>query len=77
MKATTSTHAVGSLVDDGESPGMSAFVLEDDQVFHSYSADSRGVDARWRMYQWLDRAPLGRTEAGENWFRHHDEYLGA
>jgi predicted dithiol-disulfide oxidoreductase (DUF899 family) len=25
------------------------------------------------MYQWLDRAPLGRNEAGF-WWRRHDEY---
>jgi predicted dithiol-disulfide oxidoreductase (DUF899 family) len=25
------------------------------------------------MYQWLDRAPLGRNESG-NWFKRHDEY---
>ncbi|MET0260690.1 MAG: DUF899 domain-containing protein, partial [Gaiellaceae bacterium] len=27
----------------------------------------------WSMYQWLDRAPLGRNENGI-WFRRHDEY---
>jgi len=25
------------------------------------------------MYQWLDRAPLGRNESGP-WFRRHDDY---
>jgi predicted dithiol-disulfide oxidoreductase (DUF899 family) len=25
------------------------------------------------MYQWLDRAPLGRNESGM-WWRRHDEY---
>jgi predicted dithiol-disulfide oxidoreductase (DUF899 family) len=25
------------------------------------------------MYQWLDRAPLGRNESGL-WYRRHDEY---
>jgi predicted dithiol-disulfide oxidoreductase (DUF899 family) len=25
------------------------------------------------MYQWLDRAPLGRNENGM-WWRRHDEY---
>ncbi|WP_227818674.1 DUF899 family protein [Klebsiella aerogenes] len=25
------------------------------------------------MYQWLDRAPLGRNENGV-WWRHHDKY---
>jgi predicted dithiol-disulfide oxidoreductase (DUF899 family) len=56
-----------------ESPGMSAFALEDGVVYHTYSAFARGVDALWGMYQWLDRAPLGRNEQGL-WFRRRDEY---
>jgi predicted dithiol-disulfide oxidoreductase (DUF899 family) len=58
-----------------EGPGMSAFALEDGVVFHTYSAYGRGVDALWGMYQWLDRAPLGRNETGIWWHR-HDEYEG-
>ncbi|MBS1955335.1 MAG: DUF899 domain-containing protein [Cyanobacteria bacterium SZAS-4] len=54
-------------------PGMSAFALEDGIVYHTYSTYSRGVDGLWNMYQWLDRAPLGRNETGL-WFRRHDEY---
>ena len=54
-------------------PGLSAFVLEDGVVHHTYSAYSRGVDGLWGMYQWLDRAPKGRNETGA-WFRRHDEY---
>jgi predicted dithiol-disulfide oxidoreductase (DUF899 family) len=56
-----------------EGPGVSAFVLEDGMVYHTYSAYARGIDALWGMYQWLDRAPLGRNETGI-WFRRHDEY---
>ena len=56
-----------------ERPGMSAFVLEDGIVYHTYSAYARGLDALWGMYQWLDRAPKGRNETGF-WFRRHDEY---
>jgi predicted dithiol-disulfide oxidoreductase (DUF899 family) len=56
-----------------ERPGMSAFVLEDGVVYHTYSAYSRGVDGLWGMYQWLDRAPRGRNETGV-WWRRHDEY---
>jgi predicted dithiol-disulfide oxidoreductase (DUF899 family) len=56
-----------------EAPGMSAFALEDGVVYHTYSAYSRGVDAMWGMYQWLDRAPKGRNETGI-WFRRRDEY---
>ena len=57
-----------------ERPGMSAFVLEDGIVYHSYSAYSRGLDGLWGMYQWLDRAPKGRNEDNEIWWRRHDEY---
>jgi predicted dithiol-disulfide oxidoreductase (DUF899 family) len=56
-----------------ERPGMSAFVLEGGVVYHTYSAYARGLDGLWGMYQWLDRAPLGRNEASI-WWRRHDEY---
>ncbi len=66
-----------------EAPGMSAFALEDGVVYHTYSAYTRGLDSLWGMYQWLDRAPLGRNEmmvrglgdlrAGV-WYLRHDEY---
>jgi predicted dithiol-disulfide oxidoreductase (DUF899 family) len=60
-----------------ERPGMSAFALEDGAVFHTYSTFSRGVDALWGMYQWLDRAPMGRNEHGGGpWWHRHDEYQG-
>jgi len=58
-----------------EGPGMSAFALEDGVVYHTYSAYARGIDVLWGMYQWLDRAPLGRNETGL-WWRRHDEYDG-
>jgi len=54
-------------------PGMSAFVLEDGVVYHTYSTYSRGLDGLWGMYQWLDRAPRGRNETNVWWLR-HDEY---
>jgi predicted dithiol-disulfide oxidoreductase (DUF899 family) len=56
-----------------ERPGMSAFVLEDGAVYHTYSAFSRGLDALWPMYTWLDRASRGRNETGV-WWKRHDEY---
>jgi predicted dithiol-disulfide oxidoreductase (DUF899 family) len=58
-----------------ERPGMSAFALEDDVVYHTYSTYARGLDGLWGMYQWLDRAPKGRNEKGI-WWRRHDEYKG-
>jgi predicted dithiol-disulfide oxidoreductase (DUF899 family) len=57
-----------------EGPGMSAFALEDGDVFHTYSAYSRGLDVLWNLWQWLDRAPLGRNEGDMSWFRRHDQY---
>jgi predicted dithiol-disulfide oxidoreductase (DUF899 family) len=56
-----------------ERPGMSAFVIEDGVVYHTYSTYARGLDGLWGMYQWLDRAPKGRNETGI-WWRRHDEY---
>jgi predicted dithiol-disulfide oxidoreductase (DUF899 family) len=56
-----------------EGPGVSAFAIEDGVVYHTYSAYARGLDGLWGMYQWLDRAPLGRNENGF-WYRRHDEY---
>jgi predicted dithiol-disulfide oxidoreductase (DUF899 family) len=58
-----------------ERPGISAFVLEDGVVYHTYSTYARGLDGLWGMYQWLDRAPRGRNETGP-WWRRHDEYKG-
>ena len=52
---------------------MSAFALENGKVYHTYSAYARGLDVMWGMYQWLDRAPLGRNET-DFWIRRHDEY---
>src|SRR5262245_25253457 len=56
-----------------ERPGMSAFMLNDGVIYHTYSTYSRGLDGLWGMYQWLDRSPEGRNEKGV-WWRRHDEY---
>jgi predicted dithiol-disulfide oxidoreductase (DUF899 family) len=56
-----------------EAPGMSAFALDDGVVYHTYSTYARGLDVLWPIYQWLDRAPMGRNETGL-WIRRHDEY---
>jgi predicted dithiol-disulfide oxidoreductase (DUF899 family) len=57
-----------------EGPGMTAFAREGEAVFHTYSAYARGLDALWTMWQWLDRAPFGRNEGDNSWFRRHDTY---
>jgi predicted dithiol-disulfide oxidoreductase (DUF899 family) len=59
-----------------EKPGMSAFVLDEGVVYHTYSAFARGLDGLWGAYQWLDRAPKGRNETSY-WWRHHDAYAAA
>jgi len=70
MAATTGTDVAAYT---RERPGMSAFVLENGVVYHTYSTYARGLDSLWGMYPWLDRAPKGRNETGL-WWRRHDEY---
>ena len=58
---------------------MTAFALDDGIAYHTYSAYARGLAGLWGMYQWLDRAPLGRNEQRGaddplSFFRRHDEY---
>lgn len=57
-----------------ELPGMSAFVLEEGEVYHTYSTYARGLDGLWGAYQWLDRAPLGRNEGSGPWWKRRYEY---
>ena len=72
--AFAATTGTDSATYSRERPGVSAFVLEDGVVYHTYSAYARGVDGLWGMYQWLDRASKGRNENGGLWWRRHDEY---
>jgi predicted dithiol-disulfide oxidoreductase (DUF899 family) len=72
IAASTGTDAAGFA---RQRPGLSAFARQDGRVYHTYSTYSRGVDAIWGMYPWLDRAPLGRNEHGP-WLKRHDEYAG-
>lgn len=63
----------------GESPGLSAFVLEDGVVHHTYSTHARGLEVFDGAYHLLDRAPKGRDEDESlphpgMWWRRHDEY---
>jgi predicted dithiol-disulfide oxidoreductase (DUF899 family) len=64
---------------EAELPGISAFAVDDrGQVFHTYSAYSRGLDALNSGYQLLDLTPKGRDEQElpwtMAWLRRHDEY---
>ena len=60
-----------------ELPGISVFYKDDaGEVFHTYSAYRRGVEAMMGTYNLLDLTPKGRDEgAGPMaWVRHHDRY---
>lgn len=57
-----------------EMPGMSAFVLDEGELYHTYSTYGRGLDVLWGAYQWLDRAPLGRNEPAGPWWKRRYEY---
>ena len=67
------TDVVGYLT---ESQGFSTFVLDDGDVYQTYSTGARGVEFLMSYYAILDRTPKGRDE-GEGfqlWIRPHDEY---
>ena len=59
-----------------ESPGFSAFVLQDGVVYQTYSTGWRGLEFLMGYYPILDRAPKGRDEdeGFQLWIRRHDEY---
>ena len=59
-----------------ESPGFTAFVLEDGVVYQTYATGWRGVEFLMGYYPILDRAPKGREEDDgfQLWLRRHDEY---
>jgi predicted dithiol-disulfide oxidoreductase (DUF899 family) len=59
-----------------ESPGFSAFVLEDGVVYQTYQTWWRGLEFLMGYYPILDRAPKGRDEDDgfQLWIRRHDEY---
>jgi predicted dithiol-disulfide oxidoreductase (DUF899 family) len=59
-----------------ESPGFSAFVLEDGVVYQTYQTWWRGLEFLMGYYPILDRTPKGRDEDDgfQLWIRRHDEY---
>jgi predicted dithiol-disulfide oxidoreductase (DUF899 family) len=62
----------------GERPGVSVFLREGADVFHTYSSYQRGLDILIGTYNYTDLTPLGRQEEGSthgmSWVRHHDRY---
>jgi predicted dithiol-disulfide oxidoreductase (DUF899 family) len=62
-----------------EQVGISVFYKDErDEVFHTYSCYSRGVDMLNGAYHYLDLVPKGRDEDGLSfpmeWVRRHDQY---
>ena len=60
-----------------EHPGVSAFIKQDGQVFHTYSTYARGIDTLNGAYQLLDITAKGRDEKPGHamaWVRRHDKY---
>lgn len=60
-------------------PGVSVFSRSElGDVFHTYSAYSRGLEGLIGAYHWMDLTPRGRDEKGfahpMAWLRHHDRY---
>ncbi|HTT37779.1 MAG TPA: thioredoxin family protein [Burkholderiales bacterium] len=62
----------------GELPGVSVFFKDGGEIFHTYSAYSRGVDILNTAYHYLDIAPKGRDEDALSypmaWVRHRIAY---
>jgi predicted dithiol-disulfide oxidoreductase (DUF899 family) len=64
-----------------EMPGVSVFYRDESgNIYHTYSAYARGIDAVNAAYQYLDLVPKGRDEdelpSPNAWWRHHDRYDG-
>jgi predicted dithiol-disulfide oxidoreductase (DUF899 family) len=62
-----------------EAPGISVFYKDkNENVFHTYSCYSRGLDMLNGAYHYLDLIPKGRDEDhlsySMEWLRHHDKY---
>jgi predicted dithiol-disulfide oxidoreductase (DUF899 family) len=56
-------------------PGISIFIQQGGEIFHTYSSYARGGDLLLGAYNWLDLAPKGRNETEiMDWVRLHDEY---
>ena len=75
--------------EDGETFGLSVFLLDGDDVYRTYFTAGRGVEALGSVWTFLDLTPLGRQEEWEDspagypqtkpyeWWRRHDEYEDA
>lgn len=70
----------------GEQPGLSVFLRDGKDIFHTYSTYGRGLEILVGTVNFLDLTPYGRQEDWEDspegwpqsptygWTRHHDKY---
>ena len=60
----------------GDLPGVSVFIRDGDDVFHTYSAYARGTEHESNVFGFLDFTPLGRQDGRDvaPWARLHDRY---
>lgn len=63
---------------EGEMPGISVFIKQGNNIYHSYSTYGRGLDMLNGAYHYLDLTPKGRDEKDleftQAWVKRHDEY---
>lgn len=77
---------MGVTIDQGESPGLSVFLRDGDDVYRTYFVTARGLETVGTVWSLLDLTPFGRQETWEDspegwpqtepyqWWRLHDEY---
>ena len=60
----------------GDLPGVSVFLRDGDDVYHTYSAYARGTEHESNVFGFLDFTPLGRQDGRDvqPWARLHDRY---
>jgi predicted dithiol-disulfide oxidoreductase (DUF899 family) len=60
-----------------EMPGISVFLKDGDEIYHTYSTYERGLDMLNVAYHYMDLVPKGRDEGEgglDGWLRRRDEY---
>ncbi|MGH7365686.1 MAG: DUF899 family protein, partial [Candidatus Rokuibacteriota bacterium] len=60
-----------------EGPGISVFLKDGGQIYHTYSTYARGLDMLNVAYHYMDLVPKGRDEGDGGataWVRRRDEY---
>jgi predicted dithiol-disulfide oxidoreductase (DUF899 family) len=60
----------------GDLPGVSVFLRDGEDVYHTYSAYARGTEHESNVFGYLDFTPLGRQDGRDvqPWARLHDRY---